>query len=75
MKICLNFVHVKDIVMKKIGTFLINKGKTVKILRIYVSVKYYRVSRDKNTNMYFICTNPIFYAKKERCECLIENRS
>ena len=51
--------------MKKIGIYLINKGKTVKILRIYVSVKYYRVSRDKNTNMYFICTNPIFYAKKK----------
>ena len=65
MKVCLTFVHVKDIVLKKIGTSLINNGKTVKILRIYVSVKYYRVSRDKNTNMYFICTNPIFYAKKK----------
>lgn len=65
MKICLNFVHVKDIVMKKIDISHINKGRTVKILRIYVSVKYYRVSRDKNTNMSFICTNPIFYAKKK----------
>ena len=65
MKICLNFVHVKDIVMKKIDISHINTGRTVKILRIYVSVKYYRVSRDKNTNMSFICTNPIFYAKKK----------
>ena len=65
MKICLNFVHVKDIVMKKIGISLINKGKTVKILRIYVSVKYYRVSRDKNTNMYLFVLTLFFTLKRK----------
>ena len=50
-----NFAIVKGIAMKRIDIFHINKEKTVKILRIYISVIIGLV--EINTNMYlFVLT-------------------